>query len=66
MTYSNDESKDSFKHAPSWSKNYFHIDLMICEGMSSFRVVNAELFDIPGRVSDFESHALCPLTSWKL
>jgi len=39
---------------------------MIPEGMSSFRVVNAELFDVPGRVSDFESHTLSTLTSWKL
>lgn len=43
-------------------KNDFQTDLMIHEGASTLRVVNAELLGVPGRASDWTG----ALTSWKL
>lgn len=39
---------------------------MMHEGMSAFRVVNAELSHVPGRVSGSESRGFDALKSWKL
>lgn len=54
------------KDSPLWSKNDFRVDVIIHEGTSAFKVVNAELSHVPGWASDLESHGFCVLNSWKL